>query len=467
MENNHISGLTFLALITYTVSLFTISTAKLSQSSVSQKKSATIHDIAAHVEQAVAYCDQEDLEQASFHLAQALKNGIPENTQLAFTISNLMVTVGNLSETVRILEHLRAKYPHNPVIMHNLSYAYKTSGNYEKSVELLTTIIQQHPDREESHFSLGHTLLAMGNFKQGWTQHDRFLLRTGRYSKELKDWIRKGTLAGKHILLHQEGGLGDTIQWIRCAQPLKEAGATITVCVPQCLIKLLSGCPFIDTLIVSGTPLNDIPHVDAHATIMSLPAILELSEDLMAVNVPYIVPDQELVHFWGTQLAADPHFKVALCWQADMANDRKRQPFARRSIPLKKLAILGSIPNISFYSLQIKNCETPINDMQDKLNLITFDDDFDQSHGSFMDTAAVMSHMDLIITVDTVIAHLAGAIGKPVWIMLPYQTDWRWIANRTDSPWYPSMRIFKQPVPFDWEAVALQVYQALAQYQKI
>ena len=140
---------------------------------------------------------------------------------LAFSLSLAMTTVGNLPQTIHILESLLAKQPHNPAIMQNLSFAYKTVGNYDKSVDLLNAILKLYPNREETQFALGHTLLAMGNFEQGWAQHDRFLVRTNRYSKELKDWIKNGTLQGKHILLRQEGGLGDTIQWIRCAKPLK------------------------------------------------------------------------------------------------------------------------------------------------------------------------------------------------------------------------------------------------------
>lgn len=426
-------------------------------------KKAIVQDpycIQAHVELARIYCDQENLEQATLHLEQALIHGIPENSDLAFSISLAMATVGKPSEMVRILEQLHTKQPDNPAIMQNLSFAYKTLGNYDKSVKLLNAILKLYPNREETQFALGHTWLEMGNFKQGWIQHDRFLLRTNRYCKELKDWIRKGTLKGKHILLCQEGGLGDTIQWIRCAQQLKDAGAIVIVYVPQCLIKLLSRCPYIDRLIASGDT-NHIPHTDAHATIMSLPAILELQEPQMATHIPYILPDQELVDYWGLKLVDDKHFKIGLCWQADSANDARRLPFSRRSIPLKTISLLGSISGASFYSLQI-NCDAKqITDVKDKLHIITFDDDFDQSHGAFMDTAAIMEHMDLIITVDTAIAHLAGAMGKPVWLMLPYQTDWRWIAHRTDSPWYPSMRIFKQQNPFDWDTVALQIYQAL------
>lgn len=417
--------------------------------------------VRAHIELARILCDKEDLVKAEAHLLQVLKNGIPDDIETSFTMSNLFIIVGNAPESLKILEYLHSKQPDNASIMHNLSFVHKTVGNFDRAIDLLKTIIKLYPDRDESHFALGHTLLAMGNFKEGWAQHDRFLLKTDRYSKQLKDWINDGTLEGKHILLQQEGGLGDTIQWIRCAQHIKKLGATVTACISQSLVPLLSRLPFIDHIIVQGQTLAQIPHVDAHATIMSLPAILCLPESAMSDTVPYITADPTLIQYWGTKLAQNNYLKVGLCWQSDTTNDMRRQPFARRNISFEKLSLLCSIPNINFYNLQINNGSTP----KPCKNIIIFDKDFDHSHGPFMDTTAVLHHMDLVITVDTAIAHLAGAMAIPVWLMLPYQTDWRWIANRTDSPWYPTMRIFKQPAPFYWDSVVLAVYKELQAMQ--
>jgi ADP-heptose:LPS heptosyltransferase len=416
-----------------------------------------------HVELAQTYCNQGDLDAATIHLRHALLNGIPPSTQLAFTISNLMLTVGNIGETIRILEHLQAALPDNITIMHNRALVYKIMGNYDQAVTLLHKILTIKPDHEESHFALGHTLLAMGNFEQGWAQHDRFLSRTNRYTPQLKEWIRNGQLKGKHILLIQEGGLGDTIQWIRCAQPLKEAGATITACVPQAIIKLLAQCPYIDHFLLPNAPYPQNMHIDAKATIMSLPAMLNLQESTMAGNIPYIFPDKQLVQYWQEKLHQDKNFKIAMSWQADINNDKQRLPFARRSIPVEKFIPLASLPHTSFYSLQVNFDTKEIETIANKLKLTVFDNEFDKTHGAFMDSAAIIEHMDLIITIDSAIAHLAGALGKPAWLLLPYQTDWRWIANRTDSPWYPSMHIFKQPKPFDWEAVIEKVYDELRQ----
>jgi hypothetical protein len=134
---------------------------------------------------------------------------------------------------------------------------------------------------------------------------------------------------------------------------------------------------------------------------------------------------------------------------------------ARRGIPLSKLFPLKDIPRVDFFCLQKKEGLEQLCNIPADFIFHIFENNFDEDHGSFMDTAAVMQHLDLVITIDSAIAHLAGAMGKRVWLLLPYSTDWRWIAGRTDSPWYPTMRIFKQPRPFDWDSVAQQVHTAL------
>lgn len=417
--------------------------------------------IQTYIECARICCDQDNINQARIYLRTALKKGIPQSLEHAFTISNLLLATGNLIGFLHILEYLHILYPQNPSIMHNLAIAYKIVGNHDKAVEILRKILSLLPEREESHFLLGHTLLQKGDFEHGWAQHNRYLLRTHRYTKKLKEWIDQGTLKGKRVLLLQEGGLGDTIQWIRCAKILKEQGATITACIPQTLMPLLSQCSYIDKFVATKKTIPNYAQYDAAATIMSLPAILNLNESQMALSIPYIFPDASLSDYWGKKLSTNQNFKIGLCWQADIENDKKRVPFARRSIPIEQLFILGSIPKISFYSLQINVTQQDIHKAKQYLPIVEFCDDFDKIHGAFMDSASIIEHMNLVITVDSSIAHLTGALGKPVWLILPYYPDWRWVTNSQDSPWYPSMRIFRQHSPCDWSSVAYDLYKAL------
>ena len=427
------------------------------------KKALDIDPSSIQAKMALArlYCDLEDRSVAQHHLQSIIARGIPQSIEIAFECSNLFLLVGNPWESVRILEYLHSHYPSNSNILNNLAYSLKLTGNLKRTITILKTYCNNCPEKLDAQLALSHAYLTMGDFKQGWKELDKFLLKTNRYSRQIKEWIEQGKIKGKRILLRQEGGLGDTIQWVRCAELLKKAGAYIIAVIPQALVPLISTCPFIDTIrALETTKLNQLNY-DAHSTIMSLPAVFELTETQMAPTIPYLNIQKNLAASWQEQLSHDKNFKIGLCLNADKKHDSSRIACGRRSIAPEQLKKLGTIPRISFYSLHhYKTCKEGESSATE-FNIIEFEGDFDQSHGSFMDTAAVILNMDLVITVDTATAHLAGALGKPVWLLLPFQADWRWIAERTDSPWYPTMRIFKQSVPFDWESVIAQVYQEL------
>jgi hypothetical protein len=227
-------------------------------------------------------------------------------------------------------------------------------------------------------------------------------------------------------------------------------GAHVTVSVQRPLLKLLSGCTYIDSLVSPGDPVSPF---DAKATLMSLPAFFQDTEDTLPQNIPYISPNQERVAYWKNKLQNDHTFKIGICWQPDTHNDVSRLAIARRGIPLSFFHTLGSTPGVTLYSLQKHEGLDQIDKLPDHVTVKTFEDEFDVTHGSFVDTAAVMQSLDLIISTDTATAHLAGAMSKKVWLLLPFNTDWRWLLDRLDTPWYPTMRIFKQTKPFDWNSV--------------
>ncbi|MDR3550791.1 MAG: glycosyltransferase family 9 protein, partial [Candidatus Babeliales bacterium] len=269
----------------------------------------------------------------------------------------------------------------------------------------------------------------------------------------------KNSLQGKKILLRFDGGMGDTLQFIRYAQLIKNLGATVFAQVQKPLIPLLSRCPYIDTMYAHD---DQLPLAHDWAALMSLPAIFNSDEQTIPRNIPYLYPDELLIKHWHDYLTTDTNIKIGICWQADVFNDSSRPLVARRGIPLHEFYQLADHTQIHFYSLQQKEGLEQLTNLPDSFNLQLFDESFDIDHGSFMDTAAVIKNLDLVITVDTAIAHLAGALGTPVWLLLPYATDWRWIVGRTDSPWYPSMKIFKQSIAFDWKSVMNKINQELA-----
>lgn len=346
--------------------------------------------------------------------------------------------------------------------LYNVCYIKKLKGHesrkdLDEAVEILERIVAEKPDYDDAQFSLGFGYLEQGKYDLGWKQHEHYLRRSGKNGDQLRALIKNNMLEGVLILLHYEGGLGDTLQFIRYASYLKERGAIIHVFVQKPLVPILSLCPYIDKIIVDKELVSQYP---VRASLMSLPAILlsELSNPLD--NIPYLFVPPLKMDRWD-HLFEHKKIKIGLCWQADVYNDSSRLPFARRGIPLNKLIPLLKEFDFRFYSLQKKDGVEQLAELTDDVSLTIFDDSFDETNGSFIDTALVMQKLDLIITIDSAVAHLAGALGRPVWLLLPYATDWRWISGKIDSPWYPTMRIFKQKKPYDWDFVIEQVRIAL------
>ncbi len=384
----------------------------------------------------------------------------PHDTAAYFNLGCSFLNIGKFDEAIDAFQHIINHSPHAYSARYNMAYTLKTAGRLNEAIDLYKKIIADNPTYDSAQLALGFAYLIQGNFAHGWKQHKRYLKQSGKNGDALRTLLHTSSIAGKTILLRPEGGLGDTLMFIRYAQKLKNLGATIIACVQRPLIPLLSRCSYIDLLLPTNTAHNLLSY-DAQATLMSLPAIFYDDEKTLPHDIPYIYPDPTLVNLWKQKIANDNNVKIGICWQADIHNDSSRLSIARRGMPLAKFFQLKNISGITFYSLQKHTGVEQLDNIPKDFPLHFFQNDFDKSHGSFMDTAAIMQHMDVIITVDTAIAHLAGALGRTVWLLLPYTTDWRWIHNRTDSPWYPTMHIFKQSAPFDWDSVMEQVHEKL------
>jgi len=308
---------------------------------------------------------------------------------------------------------------------------------------------------------LGDFGLGFANYELRW-QNPRLKLTKQEYNQEL--WLGQASLAGKTILLHAEQGYGDTLQFCRYAQLLSQPrtvletqGATVFLLVPAPLKNLLTGLSGVSQLFVGGETL---PHFDYHCPLMSLALGLGTKLSNIPANIPYIFSSPDKVKAWQVQLGENTGTKmpprVGLVWSgnAKHAND------LNRSIPLKlMLKLIADIP-AQFVSLQ--NELRPV----DQLTLGQHPKvrHFGNQIKDFSDTAGLLELMDLVICVDTSVAHLAGAMGKPVWLLLPFNADWRWLIGRDDSPWYPTIRLFRQSSAGDWDSVLDRVKQALQKY---
>lgn len=409
--------------------------------------------------QAAQQYQQKKLYDEAIDTYQQLLNTYSGSIQDYFNLAYCCTMIGKSGLALKSYKHILSILPNNTSVLYNIAYILKMECLIDEAIPFYQKTLQLEPNREESYFGLGMAYLAKGDFNNGWRIHERYLKRTGRNAEKLRTLLKNNIYHGKTVFLRPEGGLGDTIHFLRYAKKLKEIGMNVIVSVQKELYQLVSHCDYIDLLLKTGDTLS--MQYDDTTTLMSIPAIWYDYCQEIPSDIPYLYANEERTAYWHAQFADDPLLKVGICWGASIHNDSSRAPVARRSIPLITLLLLHDIPGISLYSLQRFDGEEQLQTIPHHMMIHTFGDDFDKSAGPFMDTAAIIENLDLIISVDSAIAHLAGALGKPVFLLLPYSTDWRWIAHRTDSPWYPTMRIFKQPKPFDWNSVVSAVHIAI------
>jgi tetratricopeptide (TPR) repeat protein len=327
----------------------------------------------------------------------------------------------------------------------NLGIAYAELGRFDEAVASYTRCLKVRPEHVDAHMNRALTWLRKGDYAQGWAEYEwRWKKRNLTPRPPIMPQWNGFPLAGRRILLITEQGLGDTLQFVRFAPVLKRqgAGAVILEC-PEKLIKLLSRSPGIDHLIPQGKPL---PDYDVYCALMNVPGLTATSVEAIPSEVPYIFPDPDLVAHWKRELAGIPELKVGINWQGNpkYAGDR------HRSIPLNLFEPLSRVPGVKLFSLQKNAGLDQLDALGGKFPVTDLGRKLDENTGPFMDTAAVLTNLDLFITSDTAVAHLAGALGVPVWMPLSTTPDWRWMTHREDNPWYPTMRIFRQNVHMAW-----------------
>jgi len=347
-------------------------------------------------------------------------------------------------------------------------------GDLKKAQPYLEAALKIKPDHAGTRAGLSALYLVLGDYDRGWAEYEHrlehFFERAPR-TFEKPRWDGKSSLEGKTIIVHAEQGLGDTLQFIRYAQNIKNKGAKkVIVEVQKPLRKILSRCPYIDALII---PDEQWPEHDVQVPLMSLPYLCKTKVNSIPAAIPYITPDQSLLTEWKEKLSPDKKYKIGICWHVEPSHDADvfrgegktiSVSGCKRSVPLELFLPLAKLNNVSVYSLQKHNGLEEFAKVNHEGLIKDFGPDFDAAHGSFMDTAAIMKNLDLVITADTSVAHLAGALGVPVWIMLPFPADWRWLLDRKDTPWYPSMRLFrKSRNDKDWSRVMDEVKIALKQ----
>jgi tetratricopeptide (TPR) repeat protein len=386
-----------------------------------------------------------------FRQAIAIK---PNYSRALANLGVALTEQGRLDEAVATLEHLVQIDPTFAEGHNNLGVARMKQGRLDEALADFETSLRLKPDYAEAPKNRAIAWLQQGDYARGWPAFEsRWQSKEyPKYSFNAPVWDGS-PLAGRTILLHAEQGLGDTMQFVRYAPLVQQRGGRVIVQAQRPLLPLLSRSTGIDQLIAPDEP---IPAIDCYASLMSLPALLGTTMETVPHEVPYLATDPLLVEKWKRELAAIDAFKVAIAWQGnpDYRGDHLR------SIPLREFAPLAAVSQVRLLSLQRGHGAEQLAEPLLAFNVQTFDEDFDRS-GAFLDTAAVMQAVDLVVTSDTAIAHLAGALGVPVWVPLPYSPDWRWMLERSDSPWYPTMRLFRQKTVGRWDNVFAEIADAL------
>jgi tetratricopeptide (TPR) repeat protein len=370
---------------------------------------------------------------------------------------NTLLRFNRPLEAIASYDAALAALPGHPQILTNRGHALR---RLDKPVEALVDFeaaLATAPEFPEAHFEAGMTLLSMGDFEAGWKAYE-WRWRTGAFARHRRQlqaplWLGDAPISGKTILLHAEQGFGDTIQFIRYAPLLTGQGARVVCEVQPELQPLLSQIEGV-TVIASGEPL---PAFDLHCPLLSLPCAFATRLETIPADVPYLAAPPDRVAYWRDRLPPGRP-RAGLVW----AGSPSHKNDSNRSIALADLAPLFANPSLCCLSLQcdLRSADNEI--LRGLPNLVHLGDGL----RDFADTAAVISLLDIVISVDTAVAHLAGAMGKPVVILLPYAADFRWMRNRDDSPWYPTAELFRQPAFGDWDSVIARVRARLQQLEK-
>jgi len=387
---------------------------------------------------------------ASYRQAVQLK---PDLVQAHENLGNVLQELCRPDEALVSYQAALRCQPERSATHRNLGVALADLGRVAEAKASFARAIQGNPGDAEAHLNHALACLLLGDFERG--------LPEAEWGRRVPDAMVRSfpqpawdgsALHGRLILLHAEQGLGDTLHFVRYAALVKKRGGRVIVEGPAALEPLLRSCPAIDRLVPAGAALPDF---DVHAPLPSLPWLLGTTVSTIPADIPYVRADPRLSTSWRRDLGQPRSFRIGIVWQGNPVHARDRV----RSAPLASMAPLARVPGVQLFSLQKGTSNEspasvpfPVNDLAARLE-------------TFADTAAVLRCLDLVVCVDTSIAHLAGALGVPVWLALWDPPDWRWLLGREDSPWYPGVRLFRQKVRGDWGEVfgrmALELHELL------
>ncbi len=401
--------------------------------------------VEASVGLGVARFGSGDLSGSESALADALRldsRNVDANQNMAI----LQREMGHLEAAAGHFRRALETAPGRPMVRVYLATTLRELGRFEESDRELGVALRALPGLPEAHMQMAWNHLLQGRFAEGWAEYEWRWRCAGAALPRFPLPIWNGSdPAGRRIMLHAEQGYGDTIQFIRYAKLLAGGGATVVLYCQEAIGELMSTAPGLEQVISDATKL---PPFDAWCPLLSLPKRFGTTLETIPDEIPYLRVDERRAVEWRERIKGDPAaLRVGLCWTGSRTNPNH----VRRSIPPDELSALGGVQGVLFYKLQIDSGGNAA-----PIPLV----DHTRAVRDFADTAALIAQMDLVISVDTAAAHLAGALGKKVWTLLPSVPEWRWLLGRSDSPWYPTMRLMRKGTP-SWRELVEKVAKEL------
>jgi tetratricopeptide (TPR) repeat protein len=409
----------------------------------------------AYVNLGSALLDQGKVDEAANCFRQALRRN-PALSEAHNNLGTALTKHDNFDEAASCYREAIRHKPRYAEAHYNLGTVHQMTGHLDEALTCYEQALRSDSEFAMAHFNRALVWLLQGDWVKGWEEYEwRWAPhRSAKRHFEQPPWDG-AELDGRTILLYAEQGLGDTIQFMRYVPMVRERGGRVIVECQPALSRFLGGCDGFDQLLVQGSKL---PHFDVQAPLLSLPRMFGTTLASIPASVPYCHADAQLVEHWRKILLdIGKAFKVGIAWQGTPSYRHDRL----RSIPLAHFEPLARLPGVTLISLQKGPGTEQLQAIAGKFTVVDLGGNLDETAGAFMDTAAVMKNLDLVISSDTAVAHLAGALGIPVWTALQFVPDWRWLLEREDSPWYPTMRLFRQTRHGDWDGVFNRVAEEL------
>ena len=389
----------------------------------------------------------------NYREAIRLKHNYPE------AYNNLGIALkdqGHLDEAIESYTQAVSLRPDYAEAHNNMGIALHANGEHDRALECCERAIQLVPGYAQAHWNSSLILLLKGRFTEGWEEY-RWRRRTNLaasaypHAFDKPRWEGK-PFAGKRLLVHYEQGLGDNLQFVRYLPMVKQLGGTVIFETPRSMYGLLRAFDGIDELVEASPERPPDVEFDSYTSLMDLPGIFGTTLETIPVDVPYIHADSAKVERWRGRLSV-PRFRVGIVWGGRPTGPNEVLSLQYRSCGLEHFAALADVDGVALYGLQKGPPAAQVDELSDQIIVGNLGEHFDD----FADTAAAVENLDLVISIDTSVAHLAGAMGKPVWVLLKSDADWRWLLEREDSPWYPTMRLFRQRRRGDWNKVLSRV----------